>query len=451
TRPTGFGEFQKVLSEARCRVGKTPSKRPRDVAQAIARCGISRGIDGFERYAYLERNGQANLATPLGKWDVRGSVRYVELIDEVSPWLERMESAARGKNAPASWGRHCRRIDSAIMKCCQTGLATDWMALLRELGRAETALLRSGRATVGANLQPFPRPLAGLSHHWIGALTQNGSTPEIRLAISLALQAGPKRHSTQKPNADPFNDPLRRHFVPLDTDSTNRVRQPHRFAAGDDALLRVNDHVAKGGIAQDELAQLVRRRILMAREAGNAARMPLLSIGWLRVSLSDLELFINGQVDDEAIIELARPLMTIAVTATSDDLKSHRAALKVGPQDEQESAKGMPAYAAIRLCHHHSELTLKWKDPDHHGTVQGDYSIRLDPKIAALLAAGDCSAAVRLAARRLSVSGLPVRVDECFEPPETAKRWLASLAWSLSDKSLHRLADSVVHRRAVEF
>ena len=65
-----------------------------------------------------------------------------------TPGLERLRSAATGRNAPASLGTVLRQIDQAIIEFCQRGQERDLQNVLIAVGRAErwlaTSSLRKG-------------------------------------------------------------------------------------------------------------------------------------------------------------------------------------------------------------------------------------------------------------------------------------------------------------------
>ncbi|HOX50170.1 MAG TPA: type I-U CRISPR-associated protein Csx17, partial [Fibrobacteria bacterium] len=108
----GCRELQSLLSEGRAQIGRVPAARPVDMARAISRLGVSRGITSFQRFGYLERNGQANFAIPLDRLDVRERPR-ARLIDEIAPWLDRLHRAARDK-APARLVQAERKLADAV-------------------------------------------------------------------------------------------------------------------------------------------------------------------------------------------------------------------------------------------------------------------------------------------------------------------------------------------------
>ncbi|MBI3405280.1 MAG: type I-U CRISPR-associated protein Csx17 [Acidobacteria bacterium] len=71
SRPATLADVMALFGEARVQLNRQTANRPVDVARAISRLGVARGIEAFTRYGYLERNGQSTLAVPLGRVNVR--------------------------------------------------------------------------------------------------------------------------------------------------------------------------------------------------------------------------------------------------------------------------------------------------------------------------------------------------------------------------------------------
>ncbi len=94
-RPSQLVELQKLLGEGRAQIERMPSREPVDLARAIARLGVSRGITSFERYAFLERNGQANFAVPLGRWKVISQPNQELLSESQTPGCTVFHRTAR--------------------------------------------------------------------------------------------------------------------------------------------------------------------------------------------------------------------------------------------------------------------------------------------------------------------------------------------------------------------
>ncbi|HVX65188.1 MAG TPA: type I-U CRISPR-associated protein Csx17, partial [Bryobacteraceae bacterium] len=89
-QPATLGEVAALFGEARVQLGRQTAGRPVEVARAISRLGVARGVRSFVRYGYLERNGQSTLAVPLGRMDVH-EVRHARLIDDLAGWMDRLQ------------------------------------------------------------------------------------------------------------------------------------------------------------------------------------------------------------------------------------------------------------------------------------------------------------------------------------------------------------------------
>jgi len=81
-----LGEVKSLLSEGRAQIGRAPASRPVDMARAIARLGVARGITQFQRFAYLERNGRRTSQSPRPHPGCRRP--NSRLIDDLAPWLD---------------------------------------------------------------------------------------------------------------------------------------------------------------------------------------------------------------------------------------------------------------------------------------------------------------------------------------------------------------------------
>ena len=187
SQPLCYDELVELIREGRAQVGRTQTTRAADLVRATARLGLARGIDSLQRFAYLQRNGQSNLAVSTGRFRV-ASRSHQPLLDDVAPWIDRLGWQAREKNAPASLGVIARRTQEALFTVCrQEATTTMWRELLVTLGDAELVLLRAGK-------NPARRPLPRLSSGWPAAVddgTQEGRTA-LRLALALASQHRPR-------------------------------------------------------------------------------------------------------------------------------------------------------------------------------------------------------------------------------------------------------------------
>ncbi|MBL4849404.1 MAG: type I-U CRISPR-associated protein Csx17, partial [Planctomycetes bacterium] len=294
SRPATYAEVQALFHEGRLQVGGRRAERALDAARAVAGLGVARGITSFQRYGYLERNGQSNLAVPLGLWPVQAEPRAA-LLGEIDEWVERLRRAADGKTAPAAFGRAARKIERAMFAVCEGTSASDWQSLLAELGAAEDMLAGRPKSTAESRLRPLPR----LSEGWLDAL-DDGSA-EVSLAAAIASQVTPAWASPAGPGQG--LGPVRVHCLPIE-----RSKGFWKFAATDTGLLKSPRVVWSGRDLVTDLAAVALRRAIEGARLGTK-RFPLQ--GRCPTSLADLERFVRGEVDDEKIARLARGLMAI--------------------------------------------------------------------------------------------------------------------------------------------
>ncbi|MFW6098810.1 MAG: type I-U CRISPR-associated protein Csx17, partial [bacterium] len=113
-QPASFTELLSLISEGKCSIRGKHADRSVDAARAISQLGVSRGINGFIRYGYLQRDNLAtHFAVPLGRIEVRHRP-HARLIDDIAPWLDRLHRLARGKHAPACLIHAERRLADAL-------------------------------------------------------------------------------------------------------------------------------------------------------------------------------------------------------------------------------------------------------------------------------------------------------------------------------------------------
>jgi CRISPR-associated protein Csx17 len=139
---------------------------------------VARGISAFERYAVLERAGQAHLALAAGRVEVR-SRPAVRLLDGIQHWAGRVTHYASG-DGPASLGDVARALDRAMFDFARRPDGPAARRLLEAVGAAESALAVSVESAGGG-----PRPLrAEPAQEWL-ELADDASA-EFALAACLA-------------------------------------------------------------------------------------------------------------------------------------------------------------------------------------------------------------------------------------------------------------------------
>ncbi|MEQ1570849.1 MAG: type I-U CRISPR-associated protein Csx17, partial [Myxococcota bacterium] len=277
-RWASWPEVEAVFREGRMGVpegsSSRPSRRALDAARAVRQHGAARGIRAFHRYAYIERNGQANLAVPVGRMTTDDDP-HVALLSDVADWVRAFRSAVK-EDGPPSLVRLLSRLEGAMWAVCQSGTPDRWQALVIALGEAEAALVTRPRLAPENHLRPLPRLRAG----WWDQL---GDSPEVGLAAAIT---GAHHHGRPA---------LRPHVVPLDGG---------RFAQSEDRLHRGPDVVWTGRALVDDLVAVLKRRALAA-EDGVFPMCPGTSL-----SEAHLAAFLDGRVDDRRLSGLIRGMTT---------------------------------------------------------------------------------------------------------------------------------------------
>jgi CRISPR-associated protein Csx17 len=391
------------MGEGRAQLGKSAASRPVDFARAVARLGVARGIFAFQRYGYLERNGQSNLAVPLSRWQVEPQPQQ-ELLNDLdhSAWLERLQRAARDKFVSNAFAIAHRNLESAIMAICAYGNApAAWQSLLLALTAIEEQLVCSHAFTAKQRLRPIPR----LSVGWLSA-ADDGSA-EFRLAVALALQSADEQDS----------DSVRHHWMPLD-------KFGQAFATDSGGLRKDPRVVCHGLEPERDLLALVQRRSIEGSH-GASSRLALVGVPRFCAQPADLAALLFGDVDLRKTTQLARALMAL-----------DRRHLNTAPRLSVPSsiAAPPPLYGLFRLA------CLPW--PLHIG--QAKFSIRCDPAIVTRLAADELAVAGDLALRRLKASGLDPVIRHIAGDAALARRIALSLAFPISPNTATRFAKELI-------
>ena len=403
-RPVTLDELKKVFAEARFVCRDKRADGVIDAARSIAELGITRGIDGFVRFAFMERNGQANLAIPLDRLHARETPRAgVRLLDEIDGWLDAWRRAAGDSHAPDVFARTLHRIQSVVFDICTApdSHASRWGLLMEELGIAEDLLVRSPRFTVERNLGPVP----SLQSRWLEAA--DDGTAEFRLARALASLRAPLRKGIR----DELG-PIRAHCLPLAPDSHFR-----RFASSAGSLKKDPRVVWSGADLARDLAAIVLRRAIEGRSHGFDG-LPFESETF--VSFDDMRRFIDGETDDTRLARLTRGMM----------------AVKPQPVPDVSFERALPLYALFRATQldasHTTRRVLPTGIPPHY-----------DVQTLRLLAAGRLGDAAGVALARLGAMGLRTKLRDAAGSSTFALRLLASLAFPIGPRALRHVFGAI--------
>ncbi|MBL8724188.1 MAG: type I-U CRISPR-associated protein Csx17, partial [Planctomycetes bacterium] len=407
--PMRYDELVELVREGRAQVGSRQTTRASDLVRATARLGLARGIESLQRFAFLERNGQANLAVFAGRFHVASRSRQ-GLLDDVAPWIDHLAREGKEGNAPRSLGVVARRAAEALFEVCrQDASAHQWRRLFVILGEAEFALARSGKST-------FRRPLPKLGAAWLRAV--DDGTPDrratLRLAVALASQHRPLD------NYHPRRvDHVRRHFLPL----AQAGAKVSFKLDGKGCIQPDPEHVCHGRDLVNDAIALVLRRSIWARSSSphrdKAPKLPLEAVTGCEATLGEVEAWVRGEIQDDDVLELVRPLLALDWSEVAE---------KGAGIPRPQTGAGDPLQMLLRLAHLPFAIPVRNAD----GRSVAEVEVRLDPEPLRRLAAGDIDAALSVAVRRLSASGLRPVFRRGIASASLARRLAASLAFPIS-------------------
>ncbi len=435
--PTTYAELQQLFAEARCKIGERTAQQPLDFARAIARQGVARGIDAFERFGYIERNGQTTLAVPLGRWQVR-SQPHQDLLDEVASWVATLRHSGRNRHAPPRLRSAAKTCEEVMLSCCRQNSAIHWRTLLMRLAETEQTLLRCPKFSTEQQLRPLPR----LSSGWLQAIgildPQDPCARELRLAFALASLHDWTRESPSLPPTWQWNDPIRRHWIPLDrTPNPGHSDRPPRLRTTGNTIDRPAEVVSRGVDLLRDAISVLRHRALSRGHRRSLGLIP--AVSWAAAPLTDIAAFIRGEVDEERCLKLALALMALDWRALAKG--EHLEFLP--PPSERPGA----VYSVLRLATPLAPIPAMTRsvwDPE-----TGTRCLRecqaittcLDPALLERLLAEDLSGAFRIALQRLQVAGLRPQIRIAAMPRRHLRRLAASLIFPISNRDLHDLAE----------
>jgi len=407
--PSTVRELSALFSEGRAQVGGRPARNGVDFARALAGLGTDRGIDEFQRYAFQQRNGLSYFAVPLGRFKVEPQPQINLLADpQLDAWLDSFRRAATSDLAPSRAQRALRRLESAILDLCQHKGPARLQAVLIALGEAEAVLSQSAKWRVNA----YQRPVPLLSSNWLTDCDDGSS--EFRLAASLA--------GMYSPTVGNFRQHME--LVVVKGRSSEGRSQWVEWAEDSSAACNL---VWNSGDLADNLIAVLQRRVIEAVRCGERADdgtpvFPGASI--LPASLDDVGAFLRGETNDERISLLTRGLTLLNWGKVRQEQVVNQ--LQRGSNEQIPDA----TFSLLKLCF--TPLP-----------VRGVY-VKLEPRIARLIAGGRSADATMHASRRLVGSCLSpaVRIAHCSA--DSARRVAAALVFPLSWSDINTMATSVL-------
>lgn len=411
--PCRLSELERVFQEGRLVVGDRSARDGLDVARAVAGLGVDRGIDALERYAFMQRSGNAYLATPLGQVRVRRRPEADLIGDlEAGGWLRRFRGLASGKNAPARLSSIGRQLEDTLFDLARSDHPqTAALKVLVTLGECQ-AYLTSSPAS-----QEACRPVPALTPTW-AALADDGS-PEFAVATALAdlHGRGPPIRDASDPEggsrAGPFVLRTAEYISPV----THKRRgwewtegKGHRVVWSDGSILA-------------NIARMAQRRLLDADELG-LVEAPFKATMGLPISIAVR--WIEAPNWDQRIATLVRGLALVAGAK---------------PKRRWESAVGVPFPAAFPLLKpYFTPAAMLNEALGAARNSEGEAWAAVGPppahRIVRLLSADRAGDAVAMAHRELRARGMPVPRTRPSCDSFDGRRLLAALVLPLYQKHL---------------
>lgn len=400
SRLSGHAEIAHIFREGRVQFSRQRKivRSGFDFARAVAELGVDRGIESFQRYAFIERNGQANLATSLGRFEVCERPR-AGLIHHIDRWLDSFSRAASGDKVQPRFVRAQQRIEDAIFRLCESGSEDHLREVLISLGAGEAELAYGEKFREEKKL----RPLAGLRLTWTNEC--NDGSDEFRLATALA--------SIHSENG---SDSIRENIEPVNVTEK-----------GVDWAVKSVRAVWGNGSLEDNLTAVLHRRSIEAR--ANSLSHPILTSSRF-ASLKTVSAFLNVETDDARLEELLRGLILLDWHKAELDFKPRTQARDVPPTLPR-------AYALLKLL---SLPAGKFQRDERSETT----IIKHEPAIVPLLRAGRVPDALQVAYQRLQASGLTPATREFHYDNAEGIRLAAALLIPIDEPSIRALAALVL-------
>ncbi len=403
-RPARLGELLHLAAEGRAQLGRQQVSTGADFARAIAGLGTERGVAQFQRYGFLERNGLAYLATPLGCFHVGSdpkSANRANVLFDLDMWLSRLRRVVSQRGMVLS------AIERAIIEFCQQGQPRDLQNVLIAVGQAEHWLARS-------SFRQKLQPIHYLSKDWL-RYADDGSA-EFRLARAIATIQRVQAEGQTKVG------PIRENFEPVAVHLN-----PRRIEWQEGST----SFVWTAGTVLANMLSVLQRRCLESRMHDHT-HAPLKSSAAAR--LQDIAVFLSGTLDIQRIADLVLPLSFAEYSYPARSL------------EKDESSYVLPsAYAVMKLTLLPGSFVCPAFDVE-------ETHICMEPVLLAMLKAGRIRDAYQVAYRRLRASGLQPVSEEPGIPDrsEQGRLLAAALLFPVGEKSYKKLAERALRNPSLD-
>ncbi len=309
--------------------------------------------------------------------------------------MDRVQRRSRDKHAPARLVQAERRLADAVLAALTHDYTPDrWQAILQA-----AAAIESLQAT-GTAIEAGPIP--ALRPEWAAAV--DDGCPEVRLALALGSAAAAYTRERR-----PI-DPVRYHWLPLE-------RGARRFKTADKRLVNDPRVVMSGHDPIRDLNALVERRLIEAGMKGQR-RSRLVAAQGCGARLADLARFLNGCLDLEKLVGLARAFMAMKWDQWSRDHCPHAAPSAELPEE---------TWLLVRLA------CLPWP-------LARDKDIPADSRVVRLLSGGESCRAVEIACARVRSARIRPPLQAGVTDSTSSHLWAAALAFPINRGSALRAA-----------
>jgi CRISPR-associated protein Csx17 len=205
TSPTRFVEIERLVSEGRAELNGRQATSGIDLARSLATLGVDRGVTSFVRHGFMERNGLATFAVPLGRIDVTERKGAAVLAD-IDRWASQLRFL---KNPPDSLGALLRRLDNAQFAVATGGGAVALQDVLVTIASIESLAVRS------QEIREKTRRLSGLAaRDWLPLLDDGSVEFELAAALASLRTRGSGRSWIRVLTTPPLDGPGRPAAVP---------------------------------------------------------------------------------------------------------------------------------------------------------------------------------------------------------------------------------------------
>lgn len=399
SQPSGAKEIAGMFAEGRMTLHRQQARDGLDVTRAVASLGVDRGIDSFQRYAFLMRSGLAYLATPLNRLRVRRRPE-ADLIDDLDTdqWLSRFRRLARAKESPARLGQLAHRLEDGFFELTGGSRGRAARSVLVALGEIQLYLAQSpkGREACG--------PVPPLRSEWIEEA--DDGTPAFGIATALA---GLHARVPRQGDSDGFALPMAPHLSPVAGSRDRRW-----WSEG-----KSHEVVWSNARVEDNLRAVLIRRLLDVRD-----------------TTGDRPLHGRAPASLHAVFAWLADPPNGAMSTRIGELLPGLALARIPGRLPEDGAATLPvplAYAVLK------PLFCPYVQLRKIGYLRPDATLPLPPELIRQLAAGRVDQAVEGARRRLRASGVPSPVPQLRPIHRDGPRLLAALMVPISDRGLKKV------------